>query len=330
MSRQAISTGGAPAAIGPYSQGIRSGDMLFCSGQLGLDPVSGELADGVEAQAERALRNLASVLDAAGLGFDDVVKTTIFLADIGDFAAVNARLRPVHAGSATGPLDRPGGCAAEGRTGRNRGDRPASPGGRRVASGALMDATDAGCPPRRLRRRSSDIRASLDGLTDAQLDARPSDGGWTPREVVHHTADSEMTSAIRLRRLIAEDDPLIVGYDGDEFARRLHYATGRSSRRSTAIDGARATTAQILAGLTEAEWGRTGTHSESGPVRRRALARDLRRRTATNTPTRSAAPLPRPSDCRAWTPRFVASGSLCLRPARPRSKAEHRDAIGPV
>ena len=89
MSRQAISTGGAPAAIGPYSQGIRSGDMLFCSGQLGLDPVSGELVEGVEAQAERSLRNLASVLDAAGLSFDDVVKTTIFLADIGDFAAVN-------------------------------------------------------------------------------------------------------------------------------------------------------------------------------------------------------------------------------------------------
>ncbi len=90
MSRQAISTGGAPAAIGPYSQGIRSGDMLFCSGQLGLDPATGELVEGVEAQAERSLRNLASVLDAAGLSFDDVVKTTIFLADIGDFAAVNA------------------------------------------------------------------------------------------------------------------------------------------------------------------------------------------------------------------------------------------------
>jgi len=94
MSRQAISTGGAPAAIGPYSQAIRSGDMVFCSGQLGLDPVSGDLAEGVEAQAERALRNLASVLDAAGLGFDDVVKTTIFLADIGDFAAVNAIYSP--------------------------------------------------------------------------------------------------------------------------------------------------------------------------------------------------------------------------------------------
>jgi 2-iminobutanoate/2-iminopropanoate deaminase len=89
MTRQAISTGGAPGAIGPYSQAIRSGDMLFCSGQLGLDPETGELADGVADQADRAMRNLRSVLDAAGLGFDDVVKTTIFLADIGDFATVN-------------------------------------------------------------------------------------------------------------------------------------------------------------------------------------------------------------------------------------------------
>jgi 2-iminobutanoate/2-iminopropanoate deaminase len=97
MTRQAISTGGAPGAIGPYSQAIRSGDMVFCSGQLGLDPATGELADGVEAQADRALRNLRSVLDAAGLGFDHVVKTTVFLADIGDFTAVNevyARFMP--------------------------------------------------------------------------------------------------------------------------------------------------------------------------------------------------------------------------------------------
>ncbi len=90
MTRQAIQTSGAPAAIGPYSQGIRSGEFVFCSGQLGLDPASGELVEGVEAQAERSLRNLQSVLDAAGLTFDDVVKTTIFLADVGDFAAVNA------------------------------------------------------------------------------------------------------------------------------------------------------------------------------------------------------------------------------------------------
>jgi 2-iminobutanoate/2-iminopropanoate deaminase len=75
MTRQAIQTNGAPAALGPYSQGIRSGEFVFCSGQLGLDPTTGELADG---------------LDAAGLTFDDVVKTTIFLADVNDFAAVNA------------------------------------------------------------------------------------------------------------------------------------------------------------------------------------------------------------------------------------------------
>lgn len=91
MTRQAVSTSGAPAAIGPYSQGIAIDGFVFCSGQIGLDPSSGELVTGgVEAQAERALRNLAAVLDAAGLTMADVVKTTLFLADIGDFAAVNA------------------------------------------------------------------------------------------------------------------------------------------------------------------------------------------------------------------------------------------------
>jgi 2-iminobutanoate/2-iminopropanoate deaminase len=90
MSRQAIQTNGAPAALGPYSQAIRTGDTVYCSGQVGLDPTTGELVDGVEAQAERALKNLGAVLDASGLGFDDVVKTTIFLADINDFATVNA------------------------------------------------------------------------------------------------------------------------------------------------------------------------------------------------------------------------------------------------
>jgi 2-iminobutanoate/2-iminopropanoate deaminase len=90
MTRQAISTSAAPAAIGPYSQAIDVGGFVFCSGQLGLDPATGELAEGVEAQAERALLNLEAVLGQAGLTFADVVKTTIFLADIGDFAAVNA------------------------------------------------------------------------------------------------------------------------------------------------------------------------------------------------------------------------------------------------
>ena len=89
MTRQAISTGNAPAALAAYSQAIRSGDMVFCAGQLGIDPGTGELADGIEAQAERALKNLAAVLDAAGMSFDDVVKTTCFLADINDFNAFN-------------------------------------------------------------------------------------------------------------------------------------------------------------------------------------------------------------------------------------------------
>lgn len=90
MTRQAISTSGAPAALGPYSQAIASGDLVFCAGQLGLDPASGELADGIEAQTERSLRNLAAILDAAGCSWADVVKTTIYLADISTFATVNA------------------------------------------------------------------------------------------------------------------------------------------------------------------------------------------------------------------------------------------------
>ena len=90
MTRTAISRPVAPAAIGPYSQAIAIDDLVFCSGQLGLDPATGELAAGVEAQAERSMQNLTAVLAEAGLTFDDVLKTTIFLADMGDFAAVNA------------------------------------------------------------------------------------------------------------------------------------------------------------------------------------------------------------------------------------------------
>jgi 2-iminobutanoate/2-iminopropanoate deaminase len=90
MSRRAIATNAAPPAAGPYSQAIATDELVFCAGQLGTDPATGELADGVEAQAEQALKNLAAVLDAAGCTFADVVKTTCFLADINDFAAFNA------------------------------------------------------------------------------------------------------------------------------------------------------------------------------------------------------------------------------------------------
>jgi 2-iminobutanoate/2-iminopropanoate deaminase len=90
MTRDAIATAGAPAAIGPYSQAIAMDCLVFCSGQLGLDPATGNLVEGVEAQAERSMQNLTAVLAAAGLSMSDVVKTTVFLADMGDFAAVNA------------------------------------------------------------------------------------------------------------------------------------------------------------------------------------------------------------------------------------------------
>ena len=91
MSRTAASTAGAPAAIGPYSQGIVSDGLLFCSGQAALDPATGLLVEGgIEPETERVMANLTAVLDAAGCTWDDVVKTTIFLVDMGDFATVNA------------------------------------------------------------------------------------------------------------------------------------------------------------------------------------------------------------------------------------------------
>lgn len=89
MDMQGISTKSAPAAIGPYSQAIAFGNFVFCSGQLGLDPASGTLVEGVAAQAKRSLENLGAVLGEAGLARDRVVKTTIFLADMKDFATVN-------------------------------------------------------------------------------------------------------------------------------------------------------------------------------------------------------------------------------------------------
>ncbi|MGZ7443311.1 RidA family protein [Paenibacillus sp. TH7-28] len=89
MDKQVISTTSAPGAIGPYSQGVQLGDLVFTSGQLGLVPETGQFAEGVEAQAAQALRNVKAVLEAAGSGLDKVVKTTVFLKDMNDFAKVN-------------------------------------------------------------------------------------------------------------------------------------------------------------------------------------------------------------------------------------------------
>ncbi len=90
MPRQAITASGAPAAIGPYSQAVAIDGFLFCSGSLGMDPATGALLDGIEAQTERALANLEAVLQANGMSMADVVKTTVFLSDLANFAAMNA------------------------------------------------------------------------------------------------------------------------------------------------------------------------------------------------------------------------------------------------
>ncbi|MEZ5319750.1 MAG: Rid family detoxifying hydrolase [Vicinamibacterales bacterium] len=88
--RDAIATAGAPAAIGPYSQAIRAGGFLFLSGQIALDPASGQIVgDGVVEQTRQVFANLEAVLKAAGASFDHVVKTTVYLADMAEFAAMN-------------------------------------------------------------------------------------------------------------------------------------------------------------------------------------------------------------------------------------------------
>ncbi len=90
MARIPITSSGAPAAIGPYSQAIRAGDLLFVSGQVPIDPATGELIDGdVAAQTQRVLQSLDAIVRAAGATFDDVVKTTVYLADMNDFVAMN-------------------------------------------------------------------------------------------------------------------------------------------------------------------------------------------------------------------------------------------------
>ncbi len=117
--REAISTDAAPAAAGPYSQAIRTGELVFSAGQLGLDPVSGEfVAGGVAGQAERALQSLDAILQAAGSGLDRLVKVTVYLADISDWSAVNevyARMipEPFPARSAFAVRDLPKGALVE-------------------------------------------------------------------------------------------------------------------------------------------------------------------------------------------------------------------------
>ncbi len=127
MSRSAIASADAPKALGPYSQAqlVQSGPnrVVYTSGQVGLDPKSGVLADGITAQTKQVLANLDAVLSAAGCTLGDVVKTTVFLADMADFEAMNKVYGTAFARALAGAQHGGGEGAAEGRARRDRGDR---------------------------------------------------------------------------------------------------------------------------------------------------------------------------------------------------------------
>ena len=127
-----------------------------------------------------------------------------------------------------------------------------------------MDETERTALIERFRTGTADVDDALAGITEAELDRAPAGADdWTARQVAHHLADSEAMAYIRLRRLIAEDDPLIAGYDEPEWARRLHY--DRPIAASLAVlASVRAASLQLLETLTPDEWARAGTHSESG------------------------------------------------------------------
>ena len=107
------------------------------------------------------------------------------------------------------------------------------------------------------------IAEALLKITPEEMDAKPAPNAWSTREIVHHLADSETTSAVRLRRLLAEERPVINGYDQDEFAKRLHYERPYESSLEL-FKYARAATAELLECLEPADWLREGTHTESG------------------------------------------------------------------
>src|SRR5262249_21912572 len=109
-----------------------------------------------------------------------------------------------------------------------------------------------------------EVVRALDGFPAAGLTAHPIPGKWSAREIVHHLADSETTSALRLRKLLVESHPIIHGYDQEEFARRLRYNERDHAASLEAFRAARVTTTPLLESMTEADWDREGWHTESG------------------------------------------------------------------
>jgi hypothetical protein len=137
-------------------------------------------------------------------------------------------------------------------------------GRRQTMKEAAMDRHEREALIQQYRDGYTVILAALEGITDSELDAREAPGEWSPRQVIHHLADSEMTSAMRLRRLLVEDNPEIQGYDQDAFASILYYDRPIDASLD-AFRFARDSTAEILVRMTDEQWGRSGTHSESGP-----------------------------------------------------------------
>ena len=109
-----------------------------------------------------------------------------------------------------------------------------------------------------------EVARSIEGFAEEALSAHPLPGKWSAREIVQHLADSEMNSAIRLRKLLTEENPQIQGYDQEDYARRLRYNERDIAPALDALRGARATSAQLLDTMTDEDWSREGTHSESG------------------------------------------------------------------
>jgi hypothetical protein len=110
-----------------------------------------------------------------------------------------------------------------------------------------------------------EVTEALNSFPAESLGAHPIAGKWSAREIVHHLGDSETTSAVRIRRLLCEEQPLIHGYDQDEFARKLRYNERDMAPALEAFRSARATTVQLLALMSEEDWRRAGTHTENGP-----------------------------------------------------------------
>jgi hypothetical protein len=128
-----------------------------------------------------------------------------------------------------------------------------------------VDQTERSALIDQYRTGTSDVEDALTGVTDDELDRPPADpADWTARQVTHHLADSETMAYIRLRRLLAEDAPVIGGYDEPEWARRLHYERPIDSS-VTVLAAVRDASLELLERLTDADWTRTGTHSDSGP-----------------------------------------------------------------